>query len=65
LETDIASVNAACIEANVEENDYTVLTFDDLDYELGLAEAELRKKIAFVDNQVNTECVVATAWLMS
>jgi len=36
----------------VEENDYTVLTFDDLEYELGLAEGNIRKKIAFVENQV-------------
>jgi len=28
------------------------LTFDDLEYELGLAEGNIRKKIAFVDNQV-------------
>lgn len=52
LQADIAAVNTACLEANVEENDYTVLTYDDLEYELELAEAELRKKIAFVDNQV-------------
>ena len=36
----------------MEENDYTVLTFDDLEHELELAEAEVRKKIAFVENQV-------------
>lgn len=37
----------------MEENDYTVLTFDDLEYELGLAEGNIRKKIAFVENQVS------------
>jgi hypothetical protein len=42
-----------CQEAKVEENDYTVLTFDDLEYELGLAEGNIRKKIAFVENQVS------------
>lgn len=52
LVTDVKSVNFACQEAKVEENDYTVLTFDDLEHELELAEAEVRKKIAFVENQV-------------
>lgn len=36
----------------MEENDYTVLTFDDLEFELELTEGGIRKKIAFVDNQV-------------
>lgn len=36
----------------MEENDYTVLTWDDLEFELELAEAGIRKKIAFVENQV-------------
>lgn len=40
----------------MEENDYTVLTFDDLEYELGLAEGNIRKKIAFVENQVGLSC---------
>ncbi|WWD18173.1 hypothetical protein CI109_102622 [Kwoniella shandongensis] len=52
LNTDIAAVNDSCLEAKVEENDYTVLTFDDLEYELELAEAGVKKKIAFVDNQM-------------
>ena len=46
-------MNKACQEAKVEENDYTVLTIDDLEYELELAEAGIRKKIAFVENQVS------------
>ena len=49
---EVAAVNKSCLEAKVEENDYTVLTLDDLEYELELAEAGIRKKIAFVDNQV-------------
>ena len=52
LQTDIVTLNQACQEAKVEENDYTVLTWDDLEFELELAEAGIRKKIAFVENQV-------------
>jgi len=52
LNNKILEADQNCQEAKVEENDYTVLTFDDLEYELGLAEGNIRKKIAFVDNQV-------------
>jgi hypothetical protein len=52
LNNKILVADQNCQEAKVEENDYTVLTFDDLEYELGLAEGNIRKKIAFVDNQV-------------
>jgi len=54
LLTKVGAVNRSCLEAKVEENDHTVLTFDDLAYELELAEAGIRKKIAFVENQVGT-----------
>lgn len=54
LETDITAVNAKCLEAKIEENDYTVLTLDDLQYELELAEKGIRAKIAFVENQVSS-----------
>ena len=53
LASEITAINESCLEAKVEENDYTVLTYDDLEYELGLAEASIRKKLAFVDNQVS------------
>jgi hypothetical protein len=53
LNKDILAVDKSCQVAKVEENDYTVLTFDDLEYELGLAEGNIRKKIAFVENQVS------------
>ncbi|KAL7423718.1 alpha-actinin [Cryptotrichosporon argae] len=52
LATDITAVNRASLEAKVEENDYTVLTYDDLEWELELAEAGVRKKISFVENQM-------------
>jgi hypothetical protein len=53
LAEEISSLNLSCQQAKVEENDYTVLTYDDLEYELELAEAGIRKKIAFVENQVS------------
>jgi len=56
LSTEIRACNDACLEAKVEENDYTVLTFDDLEFELELTEGGIRKKIAFVDNQVGSAC---------
>ncbi|TXT04338.1 hypothetical protein VHUM_04105 [Vanrija humicola] len=52
LTHDIAAANQACVEAKVDENDYTVLTYDDLEFELEIAEEGMRKKIAFVDNQM-------------
>lgn len=52
LSTEISDLNNSCLEAKVEENDYTVLTVDDLEYELELAEVGLKKKIAFIDNQL-------------
>jgi hypothetical protein len=53
LESEVVAIDRACQEAKVEENDYTVLTVDDLAYELELTEAGIRKKIAFVENQVS------------
>lgn len=52
LQADILAVHDRCQEAKIEENDYTVLTYDDLEYELESAERGIRAKIAFVENQV-------------
>ncbi|KAL4080698.1 calponin homology domain-containing protein [Scleroderma citrinum] len=41
-----------CIAANVEENDYTVFTCQDLEFELELVTQSLAKKISFIDNQI-------------
>lgn len=41
-----------CREANTEENDYTVYSFEDLEYELGLTREALVKKTAFIENQI-------------
>ena len=39
-------------EARVEENDYTVFSCQDLEFELELVVQSIAKKISFIDNQV-------------
>jgi Ca2+-binding EF-hand superfamily protein len=51
LET-IAALDIKCEEANIEENDFTTYTYDELCYELGLVKSSVSKKLAFLDNQV-------------
>ncbi|KIN06256.1 hypothetical protein OIDMADRAFT_113756 [Oidiodendron maius Zn] len=48
----IAEVDQKCQEANIEENDFTTYTYDELSYELGLVKNSVSKKLAFLDNQV-------------
>ncbi|KJX99581.1 alpha-actinin like protein [Zymoseptoria brevis] len=48
----IASLNTQCEEANIEENDYTTYTYDELAYELGLVRSSVQKKLAFLENQL-------------
>ncbi|KAH9442593.1 hypothetical protein Pst134EA_031814 [Puccinia striiformis f. sp. tritici] len=43
-----------CLEANVEENDYTVYTADDLQFETDEVRKSAARKIAFVENQVES-----------
>lgn len=52
LQGDVLAIHERCQEAKIEENDYTVLTYDDLEYELESAERGIKAKIAFVENQV-------------
>ncbi|KAG8214638.1 hypothetical protein J3R82DRAFT_9716 [Butyriboletus roseoflavus] len=47
----VAKAEKDCTEANVEENDYTVFTWQDLDFELELVTQAIAKKISFIDNQ--------------
>lgn len=51
LET-IAAVDAKCQEANIEENDFTTYTYDELCYELSLVKSSVSKKLAFLENQM-------------
>lgn len=48
----IAAVDAKCQEANIEENDFTTYTYDELSYELGLVKSSVQKKLAFLENQI-------------
>ncbi|KAG6916315.1 hypothetical protein DXG01_007364 [Tephrocybe rancida] len=50
--SNVASAEAECGAANVEENDYTVFTCQDLEFELELLNQSVGKKIAFIDNQI-------------
>ncbi|KAL1991723.1 hypothetical protein VTN49DRAFT_5031 [Thermomyces lanuginosus] len=51
LET-IADLEEQCQEANIEENDYTTYTLDELTYELELVKSSVAKKHAFLENQM-------------
>ncbi|OAQ89200.1 alpha-actinin, sarcomeric (f-actin cross linking protein) [Purpureocillium lilacinum] len=51
LET-IAAVDAKCAEANIEENDFTTYTYDELSYELSLVKSSVQKKLSFLENQM-------------
>lgn len=50
----LAVVEQECQAANVEENDYTVFTYRDLEFEHELVVQSITKKLAFIDNQVLT-----------
>ncbi|KAG2416076.1 hypothetical protein HFD88_007268 [Aspergillus terreus] len=48
----IAAIDEQCVEANIEENDYTTYTLDELSYELSLVKSSISKKLAFLENQL-------------
>ncbi|KAF5317553.1 hypothetical protein D9619_013164 [Psilocybe cf. subviscida] len=48
----VAQAEVECNEANVEENDYTVFTCQDLQFELDLLKHSITKKLTFIDNQI-------------
>ena len=52
--TKLGDIDEECQAANVEENDYTIFTLQDLAFELELVIQSVSKKIAFIDNQVCT-----------
>ncbi len=47
-----SKLNSECADANIEENDFTIISYEDLEYEVELLEASLRKKLAFIDNRM-------------
>ena len=48
----IAAIDEQCAEANIEENDFTTYTYDELEYELSLVRNAVSKKLAFLENQM-------------
>lgn len=48
----MAKAESECLAANVEENDYTIFTSQDLEFELEQFVQSIVKKIAFIDNQI-------------
>lgn len=52
LLAELKTLEDKCVEANVEENDHTVYSYDELEYELGLAKQSVVKKLAFIENQI-------------
>lgn len=51
LET-LALLDQQCEEANIDENDFTTYTYDDLAYEFGLVKSSMAKKLSFLENQM-------------
>ena len=55
IESELDKIDAYaqdCEEANCEENDYTVYSYEELEYEYGLAKESVAKKLGFLENQV-------------
>jgi Ca2+-binding EF-hand superfamily protein len=48
----IADLDTRCAEANIEENDFTTYTYDELAYELSLVSQSISKKLSFLENQL-------------
>lgn len=48
----VSTLDEQCTEANIEENDFTTYTYDELEYELGLLRSSVAKKLAFLENQM-------------
>ena len=53
-----------CIDANVEENDYTIFSRQDLEFELELVQQAIAKRLLFIRNQVRPSIPVALPVLM-
>ncbi|KAF7721919.1 hypothetical protein EC973_003932 [Apophysomyces ossiformis] len=48
----VESLDQECIDANTEENDYTVYSLEDLTFGLRLVQQAIQKKSAFIQNQI-------------
>ncbi|KAL9618569.1 MAG: hypothetical protein Q9160_006753 [Pyrenula sp. 1 TL-2023] len=52
LTSTISTLDAQLREANIEENDFTTYTYDELAYELSLVQDSVAKKLSFLENQM-------------
>ncbi len=50
--TSLADLSQKCDEANIEENDFTTYTYDELCYELDLVRGSVVGKMGFLENQM-------------
>lgn len=50
--TAISTLDTQLHEANIEENDFTTYTYDELAYELQLVQDSVAKKLSFLENQM-------------
>lgn len=48
----LKNLDAACIEANIDDNEFTIYTVEDLLFDLQLLSISLSKKISFIENQL-------------
>ncbi|KAL8751243.1 MAG: hypothetical protein Q9199_006551 [Rusavskia elegans] len=48
----LSTLDQQCSEANIEENDFTTYSFDELSYELSLVKSSVAKKLSFLENQL-------------
>ena len=48
----LATLSEKCDEANIEENDFTTYTYDELAYELDLVRGSVVSKMGFLENQM-------------
>ncbi|KAJ3282534.1 hypothetical protein HK104_010842 [Borealophlyctis nickersoniae] len=49
---DIERLNADCAEANIEDNEYTIYSVEDLTFDYGILTQSVVKKSAFIENQM-------------
>ncbi|PAV17111.1 actin cross-linking [Pyrrhoderma noxium] len=49
---EVVRAEEECVAANVDENDYTIFTSQDLAFELELVVQNIVKKISFIENQI-------------
>lgn len=48
----LLTLSSKCDEANIEENDFTTYTYDELAYELDLVKSSVLSKVGFLENQL-------------